>query len=237
MSHPLRGKHYLLTGASSGIGKATARRLADLGARLTSLGRRHPDGLDLDAHVNCDLSMQADIEATCKSVIGQAASLDGCVLAHGYGKFGGLEEFSDADICRLVQTNFTSCAQIIKQMLPVLKRGNRSDLILIGSEAGVRAGKKGAVYSATKFALRGLAQALRSECQSAGVRISCINPGMVDTPFFDDLDFTPGESRDNALLPDDVAEAIANVLMSPGHVVYDEINLTPQKNVIRNRKT
>ncbi|MCZ6795808.1 MAG: SDR family NAD(P)-dependent oxidoreductase, partial [Planctomycetota bacterium] len=98
------------------------------------------------------------------------------------------------------------------------------------------AGKRqGAVYCASKFALRGFAQALREECAASGVRVTIVNPGMVRTGFFDDLDFAPGEEPANYVLPEDVAEVVAAVLSMRRETVVDEINLSPLKKVVRFR--
>ena len=97
-------------------------------------------------------------------------------------------------------------------------------------------GRRGAVYSATKFALRGLSQALRQECAGSGVRVCIINPGMVRTTFFSELEFEPGIAQENYLLPQDVADTLIHVLSLRQGSVVDEINLSPLKKVIRFKK-
>ena len=162
--------------------------------------------------------------------------IDGLVANAGIGRFGSLEEQSPAQIRQLVDLNLTSQILLARIFLPLLKRSGRGDFLLVGSEAAVDAGRRGAVYSATKFALRGFARALRQECARSGVRISIVNPGMVRTPFFDDLGFEPGPDAHHALRPEDVAAAILQVLASPPGVVYDEIRLTPLKKSIHFKK-
>jgi NADP-dependent 3-hydroxy acid dehydrogenase YdfG len=122
---------------------------------------------------------------------------------------------------------------LVRAALPLLKRKSASNIIIIGSEAALSGGKKGAVYSATKFALRGLVQALRDECGRAGVSVTLINPGMTRTPFFDDLNFAPGEDPSNYIEPADVAAAVDYVLQQRVGTVTDEINLSPLRKVIR----
>ena len=136
----------------------------------------------------------------------------------------------------MLMVNLGSYAMICRQLVPYFKTRGKGNIVFIGSESGLRAGKKGAVYSATKFGLRGLSGALRDECAASGVRVTLINPGLVRTAFFDNLDFRPGEDRENYLVPEDVADAVALSLASPTGTVIDEINLSPQKKVIRNRK-
>ena len=93
----------------------------------------------------------------------------------------------------------------------------------------------GIAYCASKFAVRGLAQALRDECSKSGVSVSIINPGMVKTDFFDELPFSHGDEEDNYLLPEDVADAIALIINARGSSVIDEINLSPLKNVVQSK--
>jgi NADP-dependent 3-hydroxy acid dehydrogenase YdfG len=80
--------------------------------------------------------------------------------------------------------------------------------------------------------MRGFAQALREECGGSGIRVGIVNPGMVKTPFFDDLDFAPGDREDNYVEPADVASGIVWMLNSRPGTVIDEINLSPLKKVI-----
>ena len=163
----------------------------------------------------------------------QFPEIDDVVFSAGRGQFGSLEEFSYAQIEALMTINFTSPVFLTKALLPALKRKTHSDLIYIGSEAALKGSRKGALYCAGKFALRGFTQALREECANSNVRVCLINPGMVKTPFFDQLSFEPGEHESNAILPDDVAAAVAYVLESRPQMVIDEINLSPLNKVVK----
>jgi len=121
-------------------------------------------------------------------------------------------------------------------LLPALKRKPHSDLIFIGSEAALKGSRKGALYCASKFAVRGFTQALREECAKSNVRVCLINPGMVKTPFFDDLTFEPGDDDSQFILAEDVAEAVCYVLTSRPQIVIDEINLSPLNKVVKFKK-
>ena len=158
------------------------------------------------------------------------------MLNAGQGRFGSLEEFSYRQIHEMVELNLLQHIYFARAFVPRLKQAGRGDLVFIGSEAALSGGRRGAVYSACKFGLRGLAQSLREECSPSGVRVSLINPGMVDTPFYDDLDFAPGEAPENHLRAADVADAVALVLQAHPGTVFDEINLNPLKKVIRFKK-
>ena len=157
------------------------------------------------------------------------------VCAAGVGRFGSLEEFSYEQIRELIDINLTSQLYVVRAFLPLLKRRGRGDVVLIGSEAALAGGARGAVYSATKFALRGFCQSLRQESAAAGIRVTLINPGMVRTGFFDQLDFEPGEDPTHAIVPEDIAVAVKMVLSARPETVFDEINLSPLKKVVRRK--
>ncbi|MEN8167342.1 MAG: SDR family oxidoreductase [Pseudomonadota bacterium] len=229
-------RKMLVTGASRGIGAAITRRLLEDGFEIIGIGRdfsrwsKIPKGLET---IELDL---ADLE-TLPHRLGEIAryhpELDGLVLNAGYGHFGSLEEFSYQQIREMVDTNLVQHIFIARTFLPRIKKLNSGDLIIIGSEAALSGGKRGAVYSACKFGLRGLAQSLRDECSSNGIRVCLINPGMVSSEFFRELDFAPGPDPTNHIRPEDIAEAVSLVLKAHPGTVFDEINLNPLKKVIQ----
>jgi short-subunit dehydrogenase len=154
----------------------------------------------------------------------------------GRGKFGSLEEHSYEEIRSLLELNLTAHAFVARAFLPLLKRGGGGHFVLIGSEAALRGSRYGSIYCAAKFGLRGLAQALRQEAATAGVAVSIVNPGMVRTGFFDELDFVPGERPENALEPADVAEAVWLAVSTRAGAVVDEIDLSPLSRVVRKKR-
>jgi NADP-dependent 3-hydroxy acid dehydrogenase YdfG len=121
---------------------------------------------------------------------------------------------------------------VTRAFLPDFKRQGYGDLVFIGSESALRGGRRGAVYSATKFGLRGFVQSLRDECARSSVRVGIVNPGMVATSFFNALDFRPGQEPGQHLQAEDVAEAVRFMLTARPGAVIDEINLSPEKTVI-----
>ncbi len=183
-----------------------------------------------------DLSALDALPAHLAGIAADHADLDGIVLNAGSGRFGNLEEFSYRQISDLVAINLIQHLYVARALVPLLKRSTRGDLVVMGSEAALVGGRKGAVYSACKFALRGFAQSMRAECSGSGVRVCLINPGMVQSGFYDNLDFKPGESADNALRVEDVADTLMLVLDARPGTVFDEINLNPLKKVIAFKK-
>ncbi|MDJ0807789.1 MAG: SDR family oxidoreductase [Gammaproteobacteria bacterium] len=236
--HPPR--KILVTGASRGIGAAICRRLLTDGIQIVGIGRDFSAWKEIPSTMEpCELDLAAldKLPHELGEIARAHPELDGLVLNAGFGRFGSLEEFSYHQIREMVDTNLLQHIFIARTFLPRIKKLDRGDMIVIGSEAALTGGKRGAVYSACKFGLRGLAQSLRDECSGNGVRVSLINPGMVSTEFFNDLDFAPGDDPLNHLRPEDVAEAVALVLRAHPGTVFDEINLNPLKKVIQFRST
>ena len=236
--HSLK-RTILVTGASSGIGRAIARQLLQQGHHVLGVSRdsgkfiRHMANF---SPVQLDLSRLNDIPQKIRELELAFPDIDAVIFCAGRGQFGSVEEFSYAQIEDLMTLNFTSQAFLVKALLPALKRKNHGDLIFIGSEAALKGSRKGALYCAAKFALRGFTQALREDCGKSNVRVCLINPGMVKTAFFDRLSFEPGDHQSNFIEPEDVAEAVSYVLHSRAQIVLDEINLSPLNKVVKFKK-
>jgi NADP-dependent 3-hydroxy acid dehydrogenase YdfG len=229
----------LVTGASSGIGRAIAVDLLAQGHTvigcsrdLTKFTTAHPN-----FHaIAMDLRQLSFLPEIAKQIVKTYPALDGVIFAAGFGQFGSLEEFSYAQIEALMTVNFTSVAFLTRALLPSLKKKSHADVIFIGSEAALKGSRKGSIYCASKFALRGFSQALREECATSGVRVGLINPGMVKSEFFNELNFAPGEQRCQHLLPEDVAQAVSYLLNSHPQIVIDEMNLNPLHKVVSFKK-
>ena len=229
----------LVTGASSGIGEATSTTLLQRGYRVIGMARDFSkvrfDSEQFRA-VPIDLSRLDELPARLETLMKDEPAIDGVVCCAGSGRFGSLEEFSYPQISALLDLNLTSHIYLVRALLPGMKKRAAGDIVLMGSESARSGGKRGAVYSAAKFGLRGLAQSLRQECAASGIRVSIVNPGMVKTAFFDELDFQHGDEPDNYILPEDVASAVLTIIEARAGTVFDEINLSPQKKVVRSPK-
>lgn len=224
----------LVTGSSSGIGQAISERLLQDGCAVLGLSRTEGSLLSENfRHLQVDLSALDALPAKLKELSAQHPDLEILVLNAGRGAFGSLEEFSFEQIRGLMDLNFLSQAYVARAFLPGMKRRGRGHLVFIGSEAAHRGAARGAIYCASKFALRGFAQALRQEASGSGVRVSFISPGMTRTAFYDSLSFVPGDDPENALLPQDVANAVGLAVAARGETVVDEIRLSPLKRVVR----
>lgn len=236
--HTLK-RTVLVTGASSGIGRAIARLLLQQGHHVIGTSRDIQKFAKTMANFTpmaLDLSQPKQIPEQLHRLQCQFPELDSVIFNAGMGQFGGLEEFSYQQIDHLLTVNFTSQVYITKALLPNLKKKICSNLIYIGSEAALKGSRKGTMYCASKFALRGFTQALREECSNSNVRVCLINPGMVKTAFFTQLAFEPGESENHYLLPEDIAYAVSMVLSSRQYAMFDEINLNPLAKVVKFKK-
>jgi short-subunit dehydrogenase len=234
MSRPeLNQRTILVTGASRGIGLAIARRLRSAGTRVIGVSRTPPPvGESGIVFVALDLADLAALPDSLRRLAADHPQIDALVLNAGTGRFGTLEQFSPIQIRALVELNLVSPMLVTRAFLPRFRLKGYGDLVFIGSESALRGGRRGAVYSATKFGLRGFVQSLREECARSGVRVGIVNPGMVATSFFDALDFRPGQEPGQHLKAEDVADAVLSMLTARPGAVIDEINLSPAKTVI-----
>ena len=232
----MEDKCFIVTGSSSGIGRAITIKLLDSGARVIGVARNHIK--DKFEHKNyltyrLDLNKLDDLEKTIKKIIQDNPEINGLVSNAGYGEFGPLENFSVNDISSFLSMNLTSHIIITKCLLPHLKKKEIGDIIFMGSEASLTGEKNGTLYCSAKFGLRGFSQALRKDVSNSNIRVCIINPGMVRTNFFNNLKFSPGEDINNAVSEEDISNAVLSILKLGRNTVVDEINLSPLKKVIK----
>jgi len=218
---------FLITGASSGIGAATARAAAGGGYRVAlaarSTDRLHRLAAELGGEeralaIRCDVTEWDDQQAMAQAALEQFGALDVVFANAGFGAARGFLNESPEFWRSMVLTNVYGAALTIRATLEALKR-SRGHFLLTGSVAGRRA-LPGSLYSATKWAVTGMGESLRQELNDTGVRVTLIEPGMVDTPFFDNR---PA----NALAPEDVARAVMFAISQPPHVDVNEILVRP----------
>jgi NADP-dependent 3-hydroxy acid dehydrogenase YdfG len=226
------GKVLLITGASSGIGAATARRAAEAGYRLV-LGARRQDrlhelaeelgGSERAIAVRCDVTEWEDNQALARAALDSFGRID-CVFANaGFGAKRGFLEESPEHWRSMVLTNVLGVALTIRATLRHLLERGSGHYLITSSVAGRRA-LPGSLYSATKWAVTAIGEALRSELRQmhddTAIRVTLIEPGMTATEFFD-------QRPPNALADDDVARAAIFALTQPDHVDVNEVLIRP----------
>ena len=232
----IKERKVLVTGSSDGIGRSITLSLLKNGAKVIGLARDHskfnPETKNYKKY-KTDFSNEEILLNTIAKIIKDHKDLDCLVSNAGFGKFGTLETFSTKEINDFIFTNLTSHMILTNKILPHLKKIKKGNIIFIGSESALKGGKNGSLYSAAKFGLRGFSQSIREESCSKNIHVSLINPGMVRTSFFNNLDFMPGEDKSNAIEPDDIGKIIIDILSTRNGSVIEEINLSPLKKVIK----
>jgi 3-hydroxy acid dehydrogenase/malonic semialdehyde reductase len=232
----MKHRTIVVTGSSSGIGRAITETLLKAGAEVVGLARNHEKFTPEVSHYKyykVDISDLENLPKTFLKILKNHPKVDGFVSNAGYGDFKSLENFSPTQIISYLNTNLTSHIIMTRLLLPFMKKQKSGKIIFIGSEAAIRGAQKGSIYNAAKFGLRGFSQSIREESSNSNIHVSIVNPGMVRTQFFEKLNFGPGEDKTNAIEPSDIAEVIVNILNMRHGTVIDEINLSPLKKVIK----
>jgi len=221
----------LITGASTGIGAATARHAARDGFRV-ALAARSADRLEaLSRELNQDgdaIAVSTDVtdfaaqEALVVRTLEAFGRLDVAFANAGFGATRGFLEETPEQWREMVLTNVLGAAYTIRATLPALRETAEQGHVLLTSSVAGRRVLPGSLYSATKHAVTAMAEALREELRNAGdrIRVTCIEPGMVDTPFF-------SQRPENALQPDDIARAVLYAVQQPPHVDVNELLIRP----------
>jgi short-subunit dehydrogenase len=234
-------KTAVVTGSSSGIGRAISQDLLSHGYKVIGLARDHKKFDPGNKHYfpyEIDLTDFDRTVSLLKKILVDHEEINILVSNAGFGKFQSLENFSIKQIQSFLDLNLLSHILVCQFLVKYFKKKMGGDIIIMGSEAGVLGKKKSTLYSAAKFGLRGFSQALRDEASSSNIRVCLINPGMVRSPFFDSLNFYPGKNFENAIEPSDVAAAVMDILATRRGTIIDEINLSPaKKTIIFNKKT
>ena len=219
----LQDRVVVITGASAGIGRATARELIGAGACVV-LGARRRDRLDalVAEHpehavaVEMDVRQPADSERLVAAALERFGRIDALVANAGIGLYGGIMDHTDEALETMLDTNVAGTVWPIRAVVPHLREQGAGDIVIVASVAGFRGAADEAVYAATKFAQVGLAGALDRELRGDGIRVSTIGPAGTST------EFAMGTGRYEGmpelatfLKPEDIAFAIRTVLEQP----------------------
>jgi 3-hydroxy acid dehydrogenase/malonic semialdehyde reductase len=223
----LAGRRAIVTGASSGIGAATARALTEAGARVAGGGRR-VDRIATEVALPLDVidpdSCAAFVQAAVAALGGLDVLVNAAGLALGRDAFDASTE-NDEEV--VLETNVHGLIRMTRLCLPHLSEGGH--LVNIGSVAGRQAYENAALYVTSKFAVRGFTYALREDLLGRPLRITTVDPGLVETDFsLVRFRGDPEKARAvyegvQAMTPDDIAECIVFALTRPPHVNVDEI--------------
>jgi len=220
----LRGRTALVTGASSGIGRLLALRLAEKGARVALVARRAELLCDLASEIRrrggdslavpCDVADPAQVQAASTRVLEHYGELDLLVNNAGYGHHRSFLEWELADIERMMRVNYLGAVTFTKALLPQMVARRSGWIVFVASVAGKIAVPDESAYVATKFAMVGFAEAVSLEVEDAGVHVLTVCPGAIRTPFFDDeaLERMPPVARRTMVEPELLVERILKAL-------------------------
>jgi NADP-dependent 3-hydroxy acid dehydrogenase YdfG len=239
----LEGKTAIVTGASSGIGAATAHALAGEGARVAG-GARRTDRLETEIALELDVRDPASCERFVEAAVEELGGLD--ILVNNAGLSLGREPFdasTEEDEATVIETNVSGLLRMTRLCLPHVRDGGH--IVNLGSIAGRQAYENAAAYVASKFAVRGFTYALREDLLGRPIHLSTVDPGLVESNF-SLVRFRGDEEKAAAVYanvepvtPADVAECIVFVVTRPPHVNIDELVVkalaqsTPAK-IVRN---
>lgn len=230
----LEGKTAAITGASRGLGRQLALALAARGTQLKLLARGIAQLEEVAAQVRghgvpcqaivCDMA-DRDAVAAAAERIGEGGGVDILINNAGTGFYKPFLKHSLAEHDAIIDANLRGVVHLTQHLLPAMLERGCGHIVNIASDLATRVIPNMVVYSATKFALRGFSLALAQEVKGRGVKVSLINPGIIDTGFNGALE----GSKDafGALRPDQLATLVMSVLEQPGFQMIDELTVHP----------
>jgi hypothetical protein len=219
-----RGLTALVTGASSGIGRLLALRLAQEGARVALVARREAELEAIAAEIRarsgealvlpCDIADSSQAAAAAARALEQFGAIDILVNNAGYGGQRTFLDWDIEDMERIMRVNYFGTLYFTKALLPGMVERGRGWVVFVSSVTGRIASPEKTAYAATKFAMTGFAEALSMEVEGAGVHLLTVYPGVVDTPFFNAqmLRDMPDKARRSMIQPDGLVDAIFQAL-------------------------
>lgn len=219
----LNGQVVAITGATAGIGAATARALVAQGAKV-ALGGRRVERLDqmVDELAGSAVAVEMDVRDPdgSRRLIDEAITkfgrIDALVANAGIGAYGGIMDLTDEKLREMMDINVAGTVWPIRAAVPHFLEQGEGDIVIVASVAGIRSGDDEAVYAATKFAQIGLAGGLDRELRDKKIRVSTICPGGTATEFAMGAGRTPGmPGLDDMMRPENIADAIVTVLQQP----------------------
>lgn len=230
-------KRALITGASSGIGRATALAFAKAGIDIALVSRQKDRleavatearnfGVDAQAFP-LDLAKVEQVHAQIDSIVAAFGPVNILVNNAGMGYTGDLIETSLADWQKVIDLNLTSVFQCIKGVLPGMRDQGSGTIINIVSIAGLQAFPNWGAYCVSKFGLMALSKTLNMEERANGIRVTALCPGSVNTPIWDSATVNADFDRSAMLTPEIVAESILYVALLPSAAVIEELTLMP----------
>lgn len=231
----LKNQVGIVTGASRGIGKAIAYKLAEQGMKLALVGssddihnveaEMKEKGFDQVKGYQVDVSDEKSVDAMVSTVINGFGGVDVLVNNAGMGFFKLVEDTTVEEWRRVFDVNVQGVFLCSKAVLPHMKGKKAGTIITISSDVGRYTIANGSAYTATKYAVQGFSGSLAQEVREYGIRVGTVNPGMVDSYFNNSEEGV--EDKKDWLKGKDIAEAVAYMASAPKHMLIDEIVVHP----------
>jgi len=212
----LKNATALISGGSSGIGRAIAQSLVASGARVAITGRDERKLAEVAKHlgvlaIHADVSLEGDVERTYKEVMQKFGDLDILVNNAGSGVFKNLVDMGKKEFEDVFATNVTGAMLMAREAAKLFVKKQRGNIVNISSTAGLRGAPNGTAYYASKFALRGMTECWRAELRKYNVRVILVNPSEVVTNFFPTAGL-PQNANATKLRPEDIAYVVKSML-------------------------
>jgi short-subunit dehydrogenase len=231
MSRPLA----VVTGTSSGIGKAITETLLESGWRVLGVSRREAFFRSQDyTHLQFNLTEIDSLPQMIQDVLREHGPVQALINNAGVGHFAPHEELSPKQIRELVDLNLLAPLIITRCMLRSLKE-TRGNIIFISSFSALESSSFGAAYAATKAGLKHFSDSLFDEVRKSGVKVTTISPDITRTPFYDSQPFAPEEDSSAAITPECVAQAVQQVLAQRPGTVTTHIVMRPERILLAKR--
>jgi NADP-dependent 3-hydroxy acid dehydrogenase YdfG len=233
----VENKTIIISGASRGIGRATALVLAQHGANVVATARNADDLNQLEkeateGHVRGkivvvpgDVANESDMQAVVKTALDQFGHIDVVINNAGYGVFKNVDEISVSEWDELMATNVKGTFLLTKAALPTLKAQGSGHIVIVASDVAKRTFAGGSLYTASKYAQEAFMGALRKEIRPFGIKVTGVYSGLVDSHFHDKGH--GHETSKNWLKEEDMAESMLFIVSRPAHVVVDEFMVHP----------
>ncbi|WP_322763513.1 SDR family oxidoreductase [Staphylococcus epidermidis] len=226
----VKEKVAVVTGASSGIGEAIAKKLSQQGASIVLVGRNEQRLNEIAQQLNnpakvvtADVTVKSNIDDMLKAVIDHFGHIDIVVNSAGQSLSSKITDYNVEQWDTMIDVNIKGTLHVLQATLPYLLKQSSGHIINLASVSGFEPTKTNAVYGATKAAIHAITQSLEKELARTGVKVTSISPGMVDTPMTEGTDF--GERK--KLEAQNIADAVVYALTQPSNVNVNEVTIRP----------
>ena len=228
----IQDKIAIVTGASRGLGAACAKTLVEEGATVYGLARSLNKLNRLEEQlgnafrsIRMDITDEKAIRDWISGTFDEGAAPDILINNAGSGSFGKVDEMPREQWQGMIETNITGIIELTSQVVPLMKQNDESaHIINIGSILGTLGNPEMSGYCATKFAIRGFSESLFKELRYDNIKVTCLNPGSIQTNFFEDAGVDP---HDHMLQPDAIADTLIHILKTPDNMLINELTMRP----------